>query len=64
MRTEFQRAAVRFRCAVRTRMGMAPGDRAFVSKVSFPAEQDNRVHLAEVAMRRVCSPLYIICKQL
>lgn len=44
-------------------MEMAPGDRAFVSKVSFPVEQSNRVPLAEVAMRRVCSLLYIICMQ-
>lgn len=45
-------------------MGMAPRARAFVSKVSFPIEQDNGVHVAEVARGRVCSPPYIICMQL
>lgn len=34
----YQRAAVHFRCALRTWMGMAPRDRAFVSQVFFIIE--------------------------
>lgn len=45
-------------------MGMAPRDRAFVSKVSIPLERGNGVHAAAVARGRVCSPLCISCVQL